>query len=121
MSGDAGDDTSGEMIAKTTYYLAKMHGELPTWAHRPDPRWIGHPSILFQYLGVRDANGMPIASRYLAGNGLASNLFGYPFEWCPTMPSSAAASTAFLLLDLTPGYDANVEYFKSGPGYDAIK
>ena len=98
MSGDAGDDTSGEMIAKTTYYLAKMHGELPTWAHRPDPRWIGHPSILFQYLGVRDANGMPIASLYLAGNGLASNLFGYPFEWCPTMPSSAAASTAFLLL-----------------------
>jgi hypothetical protein len=95
--GDAGDDTFAEMIAKTTYYLAKMMGMLPTWAMAAGPRWYMHPVSFFSYLGVRDSSGMPIASVYV-GEGPQLRLLGLPVRLVSCAPSSTAVSTVFAIL-----------------------
>ena len=95
VTGDAGDDTFAEMIAKSTYYLAAAMGKLPVWAHAAGPRWYMHLSTFFGYLGVRDTVGRPIAEILAADRPWPFMLMGYPVEICQLAPSQTAASTVF--------------------------
>jgi len=98
VTGDSGDDTFAEMIAKTTYYLAAVLGALPQWAHAAQPKWYMHHSVFFGFLGVRDSAGMPIANVFLAQQGLPYWLLGYPVRMLSVAPSTTAVSTCFALL-----------------------
>jgi HK97 family phage major capsid protein len=95
--GDSGDDTFSEMIAKSTYYLAQMLGKLPIWGHRSDPRWFMHLLTFFNYLGVRDSVGQPIANIIMQQGGVPFWLMGYPVEPLSIAPSTTAVSTTFAL------------------------
>ncbi len=98
VTGDSGDDTFAEVIAKSTYYLAQALGKLPDWAHMAGPRWYMHSLIFFQYLGVRDSQGMPIVNILNSTEGIQKYLFGYPVEWTQVAPSTTAVSTPFVVL-----------------------
>jgi HK97 family phage major capsid protein len=99
VTGDSGDDTIAEMVAKSTYYLAAMMGKLPLWAHRSEPKWYGHLATFFQYLGVRDTTGQPIVANVIATPDKPGlYLMGYPFVPVQVAPSATAVSTVFMLL-----------------------
>ncbi len=97
VTGDAGDDTFAEVIAKSSTYLAQCMGMLPDWARRAGPSWYMHPLVFFGYYGIRDAAGMPIASVFI-GEGPQMRLMGYPVRLVMGAPSVTAASTVMLIL-----------------------
>jgi HK97 family phage major capsid protein len=97
VTGDSGDDTFAEMIAKSTYYLAKMMGKVPTWVHQAGPRWYMHAVVFFDYLGVRDSQGRPIADILQADRPNPFTLMGYPVELTQVAPSTTATETVFVL------------------------
>lgn len=100
VDGDSGDDTLAELIAKTTYYLGAMLGKLPLWAHKQEPKWYGHASIFFAYLGSRSTTGEPLVANILASAGGVPgfSLMGLPFVPVQVAPTATAVSTVFLLL-----------------------
>jgi len=97
VGGDSGDDTFAEMIAKSTYYLGTVLGTAPLWVHNSSPKWFMHLLIFFQYLGVRDTAGQPIANVMQAQTGLPFYLMGYPVEPVQVAPSATDVSTVFTL------------------------
>jgi len=98
VTADSGDDTFAKCIAKTTYYLAQMLGMLPQWAHAAGPRWYCSSYVFFNYLGVRDSGGMPLAQIYLGQDAPSLRLCGLPVRIVSVAPSVTAVSTVFLLL-----------------------
>lgn len=97
VTGDSGDDTFDEMIAKSTHYLALALGTLPQWAHAADPRWFMHLLTFFKYLGLRDTTGQPIANIITQQGPPALYLMGYPVVPVQIAPATTAASTVFAL------------------------
>lgn len=100
--GASGDDTFAEMIDKTTLYLGEALGKLPLWAHRAGPKWYGHLSVFFRYLGARDSTGQPVNANILAAAGGTPQfvLMGYPFVPVQIAPAvtATAVSTCYMVL-----------------------
>ena len=95
VTADSGDDTFAEVIAKSTYYLGKVMGTLPKWAHQFGPKWYMHMLTFFSYLGVRDTAGQPIANILQADRPTPFMLMGYPVQIVQVAPSVTAVSTVF--------------------------
>jgi ferredoxin len=67
------------------------------------------------------AKGGEYISMPVGTPGFTTVFKGVDHEGTPVQVNATRILKAGEKLDLTPAYDDNVEYFKSGPGYEAVK
>jgi HK97 family phage major capsid protein len=75
---DTGDNTFAEVVAKSSYYLAKVLAALPQWAESLGVAWYMSRSIFFEYIGQRDTTGKPLFNMVLENGKPQQSLMGYP-------------------------------------------
>lgn len=104
----SGDNTFQEVIDKSTVYLGQLLGGMPQWADMDDGlKFYGHRSILFGYMGLRDAQDRPLVDLFANERGLDIRLMRYPFrvtQVAPTLAESAASTPMLLAANLRKGW-----------------
>lgn len=120
VNGASGITTFQKIIDENVDYLTQMFGKLPKWVFQANPKFFGHMSIFWAYMGARDSQKRPLTN-IMTDNGTATaRLMGYPYVWaqaCPKLSDTAVSTVmqifgaldrSFILARHTAGMELRV-------------
>lgn len=114
---DTGDNTFAEVIAASTKYLSAVIGKAPDWIEVGAPAWFMSREVFWNYMGVRDTTGHPIADILNVGNKPQRVLCGYNVEVTQVAPKMADSGNSTVMA-VFGSLELGATVFRNSQGFE---